>query len=794
VAWLIAGLAAIAVIASLAIGYRNYTHRAQPPVPSKPAAGPVSLRPAVAVLGFKNLSRKPDSEWLSTALSETLNTELALGEKLRTIPGETVARTKLALSLPDEDSYGQDTLARIRANMNTDIVVLGSYLDSGKKSGGHVRIDLRAQDTRTGNTIAVISENGTEAQVLDLILRTGAEVRERLGGGSATTAVNNAARTSSPASPDVARLYSEGLKKLWLFDAMGAKADLEKVVAQEPAYPLGHDALARAWLNLGYEENAREEADKAFQLSGNLSREERLLIEGHDREINHAYGKAIELYGALFNFFPDNVNYGVLLAKVQRLDGKGKDAMRTIQALRSLPSPTGDDPRIDLAESETAFNAGDFKRAQATAAEAETKGRSLQAPLIVAAAQLGQCGNWEKLGDFAKGAANCESARQAYLQTGDRGSVGRALLSLSVTQYEQQNFKAARAAREQALAIYKEIGDKGGQAAATNDMAIDQSEVLGNHVVAERMFEQVLALWQEVANKPKIASTLANIASEFKYLGNLREASAKFREAAALDHEAGSKGAEVFALRELGATLFLQGELAGSEKALNEVLGICQSLGPKIQCAAAFGNLGDVLESKGKLDDAAAMYKRGAAVFDEMGMKAGVAEVQISIADLLREQGRPQESEDSIRQAIQVFHEEKLTDDEKQANVVLARALLSEGKQDEAARVLSSIAAASIEEKELRFEFTVASALARTASGRQEELAAARKSVRALWAEATRDGFKGDEFEARLTLGEIEMKSSRTEEGRRMLSDLEKEARSKGFMLIAAKAAAAAKA
>src|SRR5207249_9683253 len=51
------------------------------------STGPVKARRAIAVLGFKNLSGRPDQAWLSTAFSETLTTELAAGEQLRTIPG-----------------------------------------------------------------------------------------------------------------------------------------------------------------------------------------------------------------------------------------------------------------------------------------------------------------------------------------------------------------------------------------------------------------------------------------------------------------------------------------------------------------------------------------------------------------------------------------------------------------------------------------------------------------------------------------------------------------------------------
>ncbi len=792
--WATAGIAAIAIIAALvAIGFRYYRYkRAQAALRLTGVSGSVTLRPAVAVLGFKNLSRKPDAEWLSTALSETLNTELALGEKLRTIPGENIARTKLALSLPDADSYGQDTLARIRENMNTDIVVLGSYLDAGKESGGQVRIDLRAQDTRTGNTIAVISEIGTEAQVLDLIVRTGAEVREKLGAGGTTTAVNVAARTSTPSSPEVARLYSKGLKRLWLFDSVGAKAVLEKVVAEEPAYPLGHDALAQAWLNLGYEEKAKEEAEKAFHLSGNLSREQRLLIEGHYREINHDWGKAIELYSTLFNFFPDNVDYGVQMAEAEWRSGKGKEAMLTIQTLRNLPTPVRDDPRIDLAESEAAATMGDFKRAQTAAGEAEKKGIALRAPLVVAAAQLGQCWAWERLAEYARAVADCENARQAYARTGDHEKEGRALLNMGAALQDQGDLTAAQNARDQASAVFKEIGNKLGLALVTNNIAVALSSK-GDHLASARAYEQALALAREIGNKPMMASIIGNIAGEFRLLGNLAEANAKYRQAISLSHEVGNKDSEVWALKGLGVTLSSQGDLAGSEKALKEALEICQSIGAKRPCGFALSNMGNLLELEGKLDQAENKYKESLAIWNELGNQGDAAEARTSLAQLLLDEGRPGESEALVRQTIPVFQKAKWKGDEAGAKIVLARALFVRGNTDEAAQVINSVAIEGIENKETWFDFALASALIRAVSGKPEEQGLARKSINAILAEATRRGYKEYEFEARLTLGEIEMKSNHAEAGRRMLAALEKEARSKGFALIAAKAATAAK-
>jgi len=51
-------------------------------------------------------------------------------------------------------------------------------------------------------------------------------------------------------------------------------------VKADPQFALAHSALAEAWLTLGYDERAEQEAKTSYELSGKLGREQRLLIEG----------------------------------------------------------------------------------------------------------------------------------------------------------------------------------------------------------------------------------------------------------------------------------------------------------------------------------------------------------------------------------------------------------------------------------------------------------------------------------------------------------------------------------
>jgi tetratricopeptide (TPR) repeat protein len=266
------------------------------------------------------------------------------------------------------------------------------------------------------------------------------------------------------ARPDAARFYSEGLAKLRLFDAQGARDLLEKTVA-EPDYPQAHSALAAAWTALGYDEKAKNEAKKAFDLSEGLSREERLSVEARYRATANDWGKASEIYRTLFNFFPDNLDYGLQLARAQSHAGKGKDALTTIELLRKLPPPQRDEPRIDLAEGEAARSLGDFRRIEALAARATAKAQTQGSQLVVAQARNDQCLALRQLGEPQKATPACEEAHRIYAATGDRRGVAMALNNLANICYDQGDLAGAKKLYEETLAAYREIGNQRGAAA-----------------------------------------------------------------------------------------------------------------------------------------------------------------------------------------------------------------------------------------------------------------------------------------------------------------------------------------
>jgi len=75
-----------------------------------------------------------------------LMTELTAGETVARDTSGSVVRMKIGTLASRRDSLVENTLSRIRKNLGTDYVVVGSYAEFGAKSEGQIRLDLRLQD------------------------------------------------------------------------------------------------------------------------------------------------------------------------------------------------------------------------------------------------------------------------------------------------------------------------------------------------------------------------------------------------------------------------------------------------------------------------------------------------------------------------------------------------------------------------------------------------------------------------------------------------------------------------
>ncbi|HEX4965599.1 MAG TPA: tetratricopeptide repeat protein [Thermoanaerobaculia bacterium] len=623
------GIAAATILLAVAIvgAWRHYR-----PAPSDGAPARTLHRRSVAVLGFKNLSGQPEAAWLSVALSEMLATDLAAGGKLRILPAETVARMKVELALADYDTLSPDTLARIRGNLGSDLVVLGSYIALGREAGGGIRLDVRLQDARTGETVAVTGANGSEAGLFDLVGGAGAALRRQLGVGEMTASETGQALVSFPASPEAARLYAEGLARLRLFDAAAARDLLARAVAASPNQPLAHAALSTAWSGLGYEERARDEARRAFELSAGLPREQRLAVEGRFREAASEWPRAIEIHRTLFGFFPDNLEYGLRLVAAQVAGGQTEAAQETLKLLRQLPAPALADARIDLAEAEVHEARSDFVHEREAAERAAAKGTARGARLLVARARIHAGTAARNLGNYDQAAASLEEARQIFASAGDRDGVAHAVNNLGIVVWQRGDPEAGRKLYEEALAGFHATGDRRGAARVLNNVAIllwQQGDLAG----AKEIYGKVLAVYRETGNRRGLASSLSNLGMVQRAEGDLKAARRTHEEALAIRRAIGERQGEAMSLNNLAQVVFDEGDLTGARVLYSQALALFQQVGDKRSVADALVNLGEVDLKRGELESARRSYQAALAIKRAIGDRAGTATVLADLGD-----------------------------------------------------------------------------------------------------------------------------------------------------------------
>lgn len=731
--WLVVGaVAAAAVIGLFGIRATSVLRRATSlPVSGKPAR----VRPSIAVLGFKNLGSRTDIDWLSTAFTQMLATELSVGERLRTIPEENVVRAMLDLHLRTTDGYARDTLRALHTDLGSDYVVAGSYVALPEKSGGQIRLDLRLQDTRSGETLASIAVSGNQSEVFDLVARAGTEIRAKLGAQAEPREVA-ASRTALPSNPDAVRLYSEGLRRMRVFDNMSARDVLEKAVAAQPDFALAHSALAQVWSALGYDSRALASAQKAMELSKTLPEDQRLEIEGRYFEMKRDWAGAIGVYRHLWQDHPDDLEFGLRLARVEGSKGDTQAGLKTLAALRKLPSPQKDDPRIDLAEGSLAALKSDYKRQRELAQQAAAKAQSSGARLLLARARLVEGWALDDQSQFPEAIAAFSAAEGLFRDAGDRNGMATAFNDLGIVLQKQGDLAGAREKLAEARAGFEHIGDENGLGAVLTNLG-EVYRAQGELNQAEELYQQALRIFRRTGRKDNEYATMNNLGAVLFQRGDFRAAGKFFEELLQVRQAAGDKNGVALAKTNLGDVLRVQGKLDSAAQLLNEALATFRELGDQATAAGVQLAMAKTLLAQRSFSAARQSMEDALAINQKIGAKGDEAYVRVWLARVALEEGRPGPVEATLDAAISELDKEHRTADQAEALAVKARALLRQGLAQQAWESVQRARAMRAVDWLARFQLSVVSARVQAALGKN---AAAKRELAAAKLDAQRAG------------------------------------------------------
>ncbi len=719
--------------------------------PAEKAGAPAAVpeKRTLAVMGFKDLSGAQESAWMSGALAELFATELGAGEGARVVATESVSRARRSLDLPANETYAADTLAKLKQALGADYVVTGTYMPSG----GKIRLDLRVQDTVSGETASPIVENGDEKDLVALVVRSSSRVRAQLGLDAPTPAEAAEIKAALPSNTDAARLYAEGYRQLRNYECLAARDLLERAVTADPKHAQARSALGETLHCLGFEKNGTEEMARAVSLAAKLPAIERMRIEARQAMFSGQLNKAADIYRKIYEADPKDVEAGVQYVQMLMKANEQDRAEKVLHDLLALEIG-GEDMRL----------------------------AQLQITMLARRNKLPEA------------LAETEKAEQVARSRGERAALALILYGKSELLAGLGEFKGAIDAAAASNVESVAVGDRDG--VCMGDIQIGRTHMeLGQHAAAQVKLEDALALGRELGSMRRVRDALGSLADLAERRGDLGAAERYHEERVEMDRGLGERRGVAWSLGELGTYRLMRGDLAGARKLWQE----------------AEASYGDELGAK-MVQTQIAMLETYALILEgDMGGARALADatfpktdddrprdwkhawLELTVrAELALEDGRPLEAE----QAIRKMHEQLTVDRRSRIpelgflDLLLARALFEQGKLEEAKELLERVTALADRSSYAMLQLEVALGTARfkTLPGKYNDVGGARKLAEKALRDASRFGFVPHEMEARLVLGELARRVDAAD-GRARLMQLEKDAKAKGLGLYVRKAA-----
>ena len=738
-------------------------------------AGPVRIRRSVAVIGFHDLALRADSAWLGTALGEMIASELAAGERLRVVAAEDVSREKV---MAPAGTLSRGTLERLRRNLNADLVVSGAYAMVAGADGERLRLDVVVQDTRTGEPIGSASATGMEGDLFQLVSSLGATLRGKIGLTVATSAEQATVATTLPRDPEAARLYAQGLERQRLADAPAARPLLERAIAREPSFALAHHVLSAALSALGYQARARDEAKRAVDLDGGMSREQRLNLEGRLHEVNHEADEAVETFRTLNAFYPDNLEYGLRLAQDLSAAGHPEEALRTLAQIRRLPAPLGDDPRIDYAEAIAREYTADWIGVIAASDRAVRGAGERGSAQLAADGWLARAYALDSLGRLDEKRSALEAATPLFSAAGDSNGEARATNSLANLSLSTGDVQAAERLYGRALSTFRSVGNQDGVAVTLSNL--NTLEWLrGRYEESRRSAESVLSIRRDLEDSHGVAWAEANLGEILADHGDLDEAQRLEADALAISQQAGYRDYILYAHYALAHTLEILGNLPGARTHIDAALALAREMSDPGDTASRLDDRALLSLEQGDLESADRDAREALTLQEKAGFRHEAGQTDLILARLRNEEGRFAKARDLAGIALSTAQAQHLAPEEAEARAVLAAAWLGLGRKDQAEQEAREAVTQlqGFDQNAVRLPVLLAAARVESAAG---DTSRARALAAEALAQASRARWRLYVLEARLVEAEIDLGGERHRAALAELSTIADEARAAG--------------
>jgi len=213
----------------------------------------------------------------------------------------------------------------------------------------------------------------------------------------------------------------------------------------------------------------------------------------------------------------------------------------------------------------------------------------------------------------------------------------------------------ARQSFEQALDLFRELGDRWNEASVLHNLGrLDSRQ--GRALDALEHLRQARERWIDLGEQIKLAETLNGIGEVYERLGETSLALDHHRQALELQDPRASPLDRANTLCFMGRALFEADELDPAAERFARCLELRQEGGaPETDQAKAWAGLGAVEVRRGRPRRALELFQRALAVFERRGSLVERAILLDNVAWLYNDQGETGEALSRHRQAVEIF-------------------------------------------------------------------------------------------------------------------------------------------
>ena len=322
---------------------------------------------------------------------------------------------------------------------------------------------------------------------------------------------------------------------------------------------------------------------------------------------------------------------------------------------------------------------------------------------------------------------------------------------------------------EQALAIYREVGERTGEATALNSLGSGRL-ALGDARSAIEHYEQALAIYREVGNRIGEANALNSIGTGYNALGEAREAIGYFEQALDIYREAGIPTGEANAVYSLGNGYIALGEVRRAIGYYEQALEVYRETRDRGGQATALNSLGSGYADLGQLRRAIGFYDEALDIYREIGDRGGEGNALNSLGNGHLGLGDAPRAIEYYEQALAIYREigHRMYEGAPVTNMGLSYAALGDPQRAIALHEEALVIYREVGRRDAEASTLIALAEAHTdASAIQPAIRYARQA-----AEIADDiGFASGSSDARLALGTALLFAGEADEARTMAED-----------------------